>query len=166
MTTRIGFSTPKHFNPVSWLVRKITGSAASHAFFIFHDKDWDAEMVMEAHELGFRLIPLDHFEKKNDIVATFTPRSSIEEGLKIVALEYLGTMYDYGGLFGGIITRVGKWLKRKWHNPLESSKAVFCSEAVVIALQKSKYPGSETLEAKDTTPQDLLNYFANEPIPR
>lgn len=159
MNTRVAFSTPKHFNPVSWLVRKFTGSTASHAFFIYYDVDFCSDMVMEAHEVGFRIIPLAHFEKKNEILATFTPKTSIEEGLKKVALEYLGTMYDYGGLFGGLVTMFGKWLKRKWHNPLQSSKAVFCSEAVVIALQESKYPGADGLEARDTTPQDLMNYF-------
>jgi len=162
MTTRIGFSTPKRFNPVSWLVRKFTGSTASHAFFIYHDKDWDADMVLEAHELGFRLIPFEHFEKKNEMVASFLPKVSIEEGLKFVALEYLGTAYDYGGLFGGVILMFGRWLKRKWHNPLENARHVFCSEAVVIAMKLSKYPGAEVLEARDTTPQDLLNYFLSE----
>jgi len=166
MTTRIGFSTPKHFNPVSWLVRKITGSEASHAFFIYYDHDWDVDMVMEAHEVGFRILPLDHFEKKNELVATFTPRTPIDEGLKYVALEYLGTMYDYGGLFGGIFTMIGKWFKRQWHNPWQSKRSVFCSEAVVIALQKVNYLGSAGLDSRDTTPQDLLNFFAEGDVPK
>lgn len=162
MNTRIGFSTPKSFNPVSWLVRKVSGSVASHAFFIYFDQDWGADMVLEAHELGFRLIPFAHFEKKNEIVATFKPRSPIEAGLQHVALEYLGTAYDYGGLFGGAFLLLGRWLKRKWHNPLENARHVFCSEAVVIALQKSAYLGASELEARDTTPQDLLEFFTKE----
>lgn len=162
MNTRIGFSTPKKFNPVSWLVRKVSGSVASHAFFIYFDKDWEVDMVMEAHEYGFRLMPLAHFEKKNEIVATFRPRTPIDAGVQHVALEYLGKPYDWGGLFGGVILLLGRWLKRKWHNPWENSKAVFCSEAVVIALQKSAYLGAGELEARDTTPQDLLEFFTKE----
>ena len=65
--TKIGFSTPKSFNPVSWLVKTVTGSKASHAFFVYHDLDFDMEMVMEAHELGFRLTPLMLFEKGNPL---------------------------------------------------------------------------------------------------
>jgi hypothetical protein len=162
MTTRIGFSTPKKFNPISWLVRKISGSTASHAFFIYSDKDWQADMVMEAHELGFRLIPLAHFEKKNEIVASFVPKQTIDDGVRFVALEYLGTVYDFGGLFGGALLMLGRWLKRKWHNPWDSSHAVFCSEAVVIAMQKTNYPGAGLLVARDTTPQDLLQFFTTE----
>lgn len=156
---KIGFSTPKHFNPVSWLVRKLTGSAASHAFFIFYDHDWEADWMMEAHELGFRDQSLERFEKKNEIVATFIPKVSIAVGLKYVAKTYIGTAYDYGGLFGTAPILFWRWLKKKIHNPLHSPKNVFCSEAVVIALQKSNYPGAEKLVAQDTTPQDLLNFF-------
>jgi hypothetical protein len=132
---------------------------ASHAFFIYHDVDWSADMVMEAHEVGFRLIPLAHFEKKNEIVASFVPKASLESGLREVALTYLGTHYDFGGLIGSAFLLLGRWLKRKWHNPLQDARSVFCSEAVVIAMQKSKYPGADGLEARDTTPQDLLNFF-------
>lgn len=165
MTTRIAFSTPKHFNPVSWLVRKFSGSSASHAFIIYHDKDWDADIVLEAHELGFRLIPLSHFEKSNELVASFVPKVSIEAGICWVALEYLGSSYDYGGLFGGVFLMIGRWLKKKWHNPFDEAHHVFCSEACVLAMQKSNYPGAETLVAHDTTPQDLLEFFTKNAEP-
>jgi hypothetical protein len=163
MNTRIGFSTPKKFNPVSWLVRKLTGSTASHAFFVYHDKDWDADMVLEAHEFGFRLMTLALFEKSNEIVATFNPRSPIDAGVQFVALEYLGRAYDWGGLLGSAVLLLGRWLKRKWHNPWNSSKAVFCSEVVVIALQKSGYLGAPELVPHDTTPQDLLEFLTRGP---
>lgn len=159
---RIGFSTPKKFNPVSWLVRKLTGSVCSHAFFIYWDLDYEADIVMEAHELGFRHVPLDHFSRQNDIVASFTPRLDISPGLKFVALEYLGGPYDWGGLIGSAIVLLGRWLRKKWDNPLASAKAVFCSEAVVIALQKAGYPGAEALVPRDTSPQDLLVFFTKE----
>ena len=108
MTTRIGFSTPKQFNPVSWLVRTVTGSKASHAFFVYHDQDFDMDMVMEAHELGFRLTPFEHFKKKNKLVGLFVPKHPIDTGLKYVAQRYLGTMYDYSGLVGEIVVMAGR----------------------------------------------------------
>jgi len=144
---------------MSWLVRRLTGSTASHAFFVYQDEDWQTDIVMEAHELGFRVAPLAHFQKKNTLVATFYPKASIEVGVRYVAMEYLGTAYDYGGLFGGFVIMLGRWLRRKWDNPLNDAHSVFCSEAVVIALQKSNYPGSERMVAQDTTPQDLLDFF-------
>jgi hypothetical protein len=160
MTTQVGFSTPKHFNPVSWLVRKFTGSKASHAFFVYHDADFDMMMVMEAHELGFRLTPLDHFTKHNKMVKLVTPRNSIDMGLRIIANRYLGSMYDYAGLLGMVVVLVGRWLHRKWKNPFRGSKYVFCSESVILAMRSS--PGYEKLKLdSETDPQDLLNYFEN-----
>ena len=161
MNTRIGFSTPKHFNPVSWLVRKVTSSAASHCFFIYFDVDWQADMVLEAHEFGFRLMSLSRFEKRNEVVATFNTTIDIGEGLKHVALEFRGTSGDEGGLLGAAVVMLGRWLKRKWRNPLNSSQSVFCSEAVTLALQKSGYPGADGLVPHSTTPQDLLTFFTH-----
>lgn len=159
MSTRIGVSTPRGFAPFSQLVMKLTKSTASHAFFVYFDEDWGCDMVMDAHEEGFRLLPLTRFEQKNIIVATFHPAVSIEVGVKFVALEYLGTVFDFSGLLGTAFVLVGRWLKRKWNNPLQAAASVFCSEAAVIALQKSGYPGAEKLVPQDTTPQDLLQFF-------
>lgn len=156
--TRVGFSTPNYFNPVSWLVRKFTGSRASHAFFVYHDQDFDMEMVMEAHELGFRLTPLEHFKKHNTIVKIIKPKHEIDGGLVEVANRYLGSMYDYAGLFGMAVVMVGRWLHRKWTNPFRGSKYVYCSESVILAMRSS--PGYENLELdSENDPQALLTYF-------
>jgi hypothetical protein len=158
MTTLIGFSTPRKFNPVSWLVKVFTGSKASHAFFVYLDTDFDMEMVMEAHELGFRLTPFEHFKTRNKLVGLYKPIKPIDVGMKYVAKRYLGTAYDFKGLFGGIIVQLGRWLKRKWRNPMRGAKNVVCSEAIVISMQMS--PGYE--EFKDdpdsVDPQLLMKY--------
>lgn len=161
MTTRIGFSTPKSFNPVSWAVRKFTGSKASHAFFVYRDVDFDMDMVMEAHELGFRLTPLKLFEQKNNIVKLVTPKHPIDNGLRLVARRYLGTMYDFAGLFGMMVVMFGRWLKKKWKNPARGVASVYCSESVVLAMRQSV--GYEHVKLDpDVTPQDLYDWFAKE----
>ena len=158
MTTRIGFSTPKRFNPLSWLVRRISKSRASHTFFIYHDLDFDFDMVMEAHELNFRLIPFEHFEEKNKIIKVVTPKNPIDKGLKVVARRYLDTMYDYPGLLGMSVVKLGKWLHRKWKNPFGSTQYVFCSESVIIAINES--PGYELLRLDpNSDPEEVLQYF-------
>lgn len=156
--TRVGFSTPKAFNPVSWVVKKFTGSRASHAFFVYHDADFDMDMVMEAHELGFRLTPLKQFERKNEIVKLVEPKNNIDEGLRQIARRYLGSMYDYAGLIGMAVVMFGRFLKRKWKNPFRGSKSVYCSEAVILAMKQSV--GYEQLDLdSDSSPQDLLDFF-------
>lgn len=158
---QVGFSTPRAFNPVSWVVRKFTGSRASHAFFVYFDVDFEMDVVLEAHELGFRLMPRKQFERYNRVVKLVTPRHPIDAGLKVVAQRYLGSMYDFAGLLGMAVVMVGRWLRRKWKNPFRGAKSVYCSEAVILAMKAS--PGYAELRlASDSSPQDLLDWFERE----
>jgi len=160
----IGFSTPRKFNPASAVVRWFTQSKASHAFFIYFDHDWHLDMVLEAHEVGFRLIPYERFQQRNRIVAVYTPMLDINVGTARVVKEFLGRAYDFGGLFGMSIVMLGRWLRRKWRNPWDSSKAAFCSEACVLALKYSDYPKAEHLTPHEMGPQDLMDFLDREAI--
>lgn len=160
--TQIGFSTPNWFNPVSLLIRKITRSRASHTFFVYWDKDFEMQMVMEAHELGFRLVPFERFEKHNTIVKLVVPKRPIDIGLRRVAQNFLASHYDYAGLVGMAVVRFGRWLKRKWNNPFKDSKHVFCSEAMTLAMQWSPGYDDFTDDPSTVDPEDLLEYFEKE----
>lgn len=159
MSTRVGFSTPSYFNPVSWLVRHFTGSKASHTWFLYWDTDFELNMVMEAHELGFRLLPYEHFKRHNTVVALFEPRRPLDVGLKLIARQYLSTHYDFKGLFGMAWVRLGSWLRRKWRNPFHDPKHVFCSEALALAMKLSGGYEDFTLEPEDADPETMLRYF-------
>lgn len=159
--TLIGFSTPREPNFLSSLIRKLTKASASHTWFLYHDLDYGASMVMEAHETGFRHISLEQFLKKNKIVEIVEPKHDIDAGVRSVALEYLGRSYDFGGLIGGAIVMLGRWLKRSWNNPLHNDKSLFCSEAIAVALQRANYPGADALVPENTTPGDLLEFIKN-----
>ena len=157
-TTLIGFSTPRHFNPVSWLVRQFTKSEASHCFFLYWDDDFECDMVIEAHELGFRLITWKRFVKKNRIVALVEPAHSLDKGFARLG-EWVGSAYDFGGLIGQAVVQFGRFLQRKWRNPFRSSGSMFCSESIARCMQWAEHPDSKQFSPKETTPQDLLNYY-------
>lgn len=155
---RLLFSTPKRYNPVSALVRWFSKSTVSHVSFFYFDHEWDMGLVMEAHELGFRLIPYSRFERENNIVASITPAVEMNDGLRWAA-AWLGTAYDFTGLFGMTWVLLGRIFRMKWNNPWQNSHAMFCSEMAVTVLQKAGLPGVEKLVATDTTPQDLLDFL-------
>ena len=155
---RVGFSTQLK-NPLSRLIRYCTGSKASHAWLLVEDTFFGLEMVMEATETGFRLVPYANFKAEgNDIVAVLEPPYSLDLGVHEAA-RWLGRRYDFAGLLGSFFVILGRWLRRKWRNPLASPRAMFCSEAVVEVLQAAKYPDSSALDPASTTPQDLLDFF-------
>lgn len=156
---KIGFSTRN--NILSRTIRWITHSKVSHCWLLFHDSEFDCDMVMESTIEGFRLIPIELFKKKNVIVNISEPKYSLDAGLK-QAGQWLGDSYDICGLIGAVIPMIGRWFKRKWHNPFNSKSQLFCSEVIVKIMQVSNYPGSQTYIAEDTSPEDLLEFFNSE----
>lgn len=157
----VGFSTHTA-NPISRLIRWFTGSKVSHCWLLLEDSFFgvDVLMVMEATETGFRLIPYENFKAQgNDVVAVIVPDHSLDAGIKH-AVRWLGAGYDFAGLFGSAFVMLGRWFKRRWRNPLDSPRSMFCSEAVTLVLQAAAYPGADKLDPSATTPQDLLHFLA------
>ena len=162
--TRIGFST----NSNSWIsgvIRWFTRSTVSHCFIVYYDDEWNREMVMESEGgLGGAVRIVNFNAYSSHIVALIEPKYDIEAGMTKM-VDRLGDVYDYGGLFGMAWVIFGRWLKKKWRNPLQSSKALFCSELVAQVLIDSGYPGSAMLHPPTTDPELLLRFFEEEKLP-
>lgn len=155
---KVGFSTQKK-NVLSRIIRWFTKSQASHAWLFVGDSFLGMDMVLQATEGGFQLMTFEAFKSRNDIVALIEPPQSIFPGIQ-KATTWLGENYDYFGLFGSAVVIFGRWLKRKWKNPLNGAHSMFCSEAVVYVLQASDYPGAADLDPSSTTPQDLMDFLS------
>ncbi len=152
---KIGFSTARD-NPASFLIRRISGSRASHAWLLLRVDPFGQEFAFEASEFGVRLVPWSAFRRQNRIVAVFEPAVPLEPAMPRAG-ELLGAYYDFTGLVGMAFVMLGRWLKRKWRNPLNSAKAVWCSELVAHVLKWAGHPGVEKLAPARTSPQDLLD---------
>ncbi len=159
----VGFSTPRRWNPLSALIRAMMKSPVSHAWLLVEDPLFGLRLVLEAHSTGFRLIALPQFVRDNKIVYLVQVAHPIEPGLP-EAGGWLGDEFDVKGLFGIFLTLVGRWLDRKaWKNPFTSSRALFCSEAVVRVLKAARFPKAEKLGDETTTPADLLAFLQAQP---
>lgn len=157
---RIGFST-HHHNPLSWLIRTITGSDVSHAWLLLDDSVYGLQLVMEATEGGFRLIPFETFRRSNEVVYLFNPAQSLEAGARQY-VNKVGSGYDYAGLFGTIFVLIGRWFHKRIRNPFRSTTVMFCSEAVVDVMQASGYPGTSGMDPDSVTPEDLLKFLRSD----
>ncbi|MGC4114605.1 MAG: hypothetical protein QM765_08345 [Myxococcales bacterium] len=152
---KIGFSTARG-NPASLIIRALTGSKASHAWLLVRVDPFGQDFVFEASEYGVRLVPWGQFRRQNRIVAVFEPQVSLEPAMQ-KAGELLGAYYDFKGLVGMAFVILGRWLRRKWRNPLNTAKAMWCSELVAKVLKWAHHPGVEDLAPTRTSPQDLLD---------
>jgi len=162
MNTRIGFSRSKGLGGIlSRVIMFFTKAEASHAWLLYYSDELKQDMVLDAHTTGFRAVGFDLFKKENYIVEVYQPKVSIDAAVPAAA-KWLGTPFDYEGLLGGIVPKVGGWLKRKWRNPVHSVNVVYCSESVIRACLEVPYPGLEVLDPDQADPWELRNILAND----
>jgi hypothetical protein len=159
----VGFSTPRKNNPLSVLIRWMTRSRTSHAWLLVRDELFARDLVLEAHTTGFRLVSLARFEKDNRIVALVEAAHPIAPGLRAAA-AWLGEAFDVLGLFGIFLALVRRWfVQGPLRNPFPTSRALFCSEAVIRTMQSAGYDGAERLAPEETTPAELLAWLRDDP---
>lgn len=152
---KIVFATTK--NPLSVLIRKITKSPTSHCFFAFDVVNDKHHLMLEAGFSGVEFNDYDTYKKSHVIVAEYTLATGPERKEYLnKALDYLDEKYDFAGLFGGAWVLLGRWFKKTWKNPLQSSKAMFCSEYVATVLKEAGHPKLQDLNPSEVTPKDLL----------
>ena len=109
-------------------------------------------------------MPVEKLEK--EFVALVPIPELSPDDIALVMADDLGEKYDFGGLLGMAWNIIGRWFKAKWKNPLNDSKAMFCSEFVVKALQQCQFPEAGKLEAANTTPQDRLDFLTEHYVRR
>ena len=162
MRTRIGFSRAKGlWGLLSRVIMFFTKAKASHTWLLYYSTELQQDMVLDAHTTGFRAVGLDLFKRENIIVEIYQPKESIDAAVPIAA-KWLGTPYDYAGLLGGIIPKVGQWLKQKWRNPVHSVNIVYCSESVIRSCREISYPGMEKLDPDQADPWELRNLLVSD----
>jgi hypothetical protein len=162
MSITVGFSTPKKWMPLSWAIKALTKSEASHAWLLVDDPIFGLRVVMDAHLSGFRLIPFEHFLEKNRVLALAVPTWDLSVGVSDQVKD-IGDGYDYLGLAGMLyVTLMWKIFHKAVKNPFRT-KTLFCSEAVVRVLQASKYPDSEAYDSESVWPGELMEFFSKSP---
>jgi hypothetical protein len=157
MSVSIGFST-KRGSFLSSIIRWATGSKVSHIWIL--SDIFGVPCVVEASEKGFfPSSSLARFEKDNEVVFLFPVEHDLSEGLRWAA-NHFGERYDFAGLFGMIRVLLGRLFHRRWKNPWNNRKALFCAEAIAEVLKRSAYPKSEALRPADVGPEDIRKFLS------
>lgn len=133
----VGFSRGK--NPLSWIIRKLTGGIVDHAFLIYRDGDqW---MTFGAQFNGLHKATVKDFQKNREIVKMFQPVGfDLEGGLKAVLGEQ-GEKESYN--FDALLGMAGVEIQKRLHeriirNRMDFNKhRVFCSEFCEEVIYRS-----------------------------
>jgi hypothetical protein len=161
MSVVIGFST-RPANPLSMLIRKMTGAKCSHAWLLVNEDFFGRPMVMEATEWGVRLVDADIFWKRNKVVRIYKPNVDLLPAVRTSG-DVIGGIYDFWGLLGmGFVTVIARWLHKKITNPLQSPHSLFCSELIMQILRKGKHPNAEMFDPGTTSPQMIYVFLADQ----
>ncbi len=152
----IGFSTQR--GPVSWFIRRSTGSPASHSFLLYFSEQFDQHMVLEVQGRGFVQVPWDAWLHKNKLLALYEIDRSAEE-LDNAMSELgrrLGDPYDNFSLVGLVLIYVVPIWDR---NDLDDKEKLICSEMVALFLRWANVPLQHHIDR--VVPHDLWR-LANE----
>lgn len=154
---RIGFSTSNQW--YSRLIRLVTRSRCSHTFLVVDLLG--VPMVLEEGAFGYlpsrRLADVP----ANELVGLYVPKapqSALEDAVR-GSLSEVGQMYGYLVLLGMAVVYAGRWLGKKWRNPLVAAHANICSERNTKVLQAACEPGVKDFDPAATSPEDLLELY-------
>lgn len=155
----VGFSSTRW--PISCLIRLLTGQSFSHVWIL--DTRQNPPLVLEAGFNGITETDWPTFKKgKINIVVkrieSIDMASAVDDSRAL-----LGEEYDFWGLLGGIWLQLGRWLKKKWHNPLARTKSMFCSELVADVLKRARHARAFNCTPDQCEPEDVWYFVMFEP---
>jgi hypothetical protein len=123
---------------LGWAIRRFTGGAVNHAFFLYWSEVAWCWMTLGANANGVTEIPLAEFVKDREIVDLWLPRQgTLRSGLQKLHDE-IGIGYDFSGLIGmagvELLRRLGVSRPANW---LDDHHALFCSEYCAQVVMRS-----------------------------
>lgn len=136
----IGFSSPKHTNPVSWLIRKINHTPYSHTYVKIYSASLDRFLIYQARGSQVNFVGNKRFESYAQVIQEFELEVSGENKTKILqfCVDNAGEGYGVKQLFGMLYVSFFKAFKVKKQNPF--TDGMICTEVVVLLLQLLKIP--------------------------
>ena len=141
----IGFSRPKMWKPLAWLIMLIEGTNYSHTFVTWHCKEINRRKVFEAVGSGIRILSNVNFKKHAEVIELYhfyindTVLSEIEQE----AHDMTGRPYGFKAILGLAIMRLFNFINRllklkgKQGNPFKDGKySQICIEAIGLVLKR------------------------------
>ncbi len=143
---RVGFSTKRVWNPFSAIVRVILGTRISHSWLLVDDPALGTPVVLEARwPGGYQIVPYRRFRTYERVIAVARCAHPLERGVH-ASVRRVGAGFDLLGIVGiGLVRLARRLLGARWRNPFAAGGGLYCSRAVLEALQAAGYPGAAVI---------------------
>lgn len=148
----IGFSRPKKFAILSWLIRVVLKTEYSHVYVKFHSDTYDRNIIYQASGLQVNFVGEKLFDEKEIIVKEFEFDVSDDTYTKmmIFAIDKAGYPYSVKQLFD----IAGYMLTKKVLLSEDGRNAYICSELASQMIKEDlKIPIDKDLDL--ITPKDV-----------
>ena len=141
----IGFSRPKTWKPLAWLIMLVEGTEYSHVFVTWHCSNINRRKIFEAVGSGIRILSNVNFKKHAEVVELYSFQVTDDQLLDIEqsAHDMTGRPYGYKALVGLGIMRTFNFINRLFgikghqHNPFKDGDySQICVEAAGMVLSK------------------------------
>lgn len=173
MKLSIGFSKPKKWKPLAWLIMAVGGTTYSHTFVTWKCTAIDRRKVFEAVGSGVRILSNVTFKDQAEIVKLYSFEVSEDRigEIEKLAHDMAGTSYGTKALVGIAIMKIFNFfnelfkLKGRQSNPFkDGSKSNVCIEAgarmLFTALGKPIPQGIEGFDLKEY--EELIHSLGKE----
>lgn len=157
----VGFSTPKVFNPFSWLIKKIQKTKFSHVYIRFHSNAYNRDLVYQASGLKVNFISWKKFQEIESIFAEFPIEIDLHSKQLMIqyCLDQVGKDYDTKGIFGIGIVFIYKMFNKHIKNPFANKEeSFFCSKLAEYILQDFLHQ-NVGIDPDLVTPKDIYEYL-------
>lgn len=147
----IGFSRPKTFKPLSWLICKVQGTDYSHAYIKFHSDSLDRDLIYQASGLQVNFVGKTLFEADHIIVREFDIQISDAAHKKALqfAVDKAGTPYSIKQLLNILIYILIK------KSPFEDGRSSYVCSELVGQMLKEEFGVEVSKDLDIVTPKDI-----------
>jgi len=154
---KIGFSAPSSWNPLSWLIEKVTGSKWSHCFIVLDQSFGTDTLIIEESMLGgVKVNVLSEYQTGHKLELYEIKSISLPDQTSLQ--QYLGEPYGYLDMLGMAIAKIFR-LK---HNPI--NKDMVCSQLVLKFLMATPLSNEfKSIDYSRATPEDLYEVIIKSP---
>lgn len=151
----IGFSTPKKFKVLSWLIRKVERTEFSHVYLAFRSESLNRKLIYQASGLQVNFVGSALFSEHHKVLVEFTIPITDQEKKQILTscVDLAGYPYGMKQLIGLAWVRFVGLFGKKITNPVnDGRKTNICSELAGYILVKYfnyKIEDLDSLSPKD-----------------
>ena len=140
---------------VSRIITLITRGDASHAGIILSDIPEAGHELYQSLGDGFGMSTREELTRGSTRILKEIPINVDPARVLAICRARLGTPYAYLAVLGMLWVQLGKWLGKRWRNPVRSVHHMFCSESVVEILTQAGFIQFQRLDAISVSPVAL-----------